>query len=114
MKRGLKSVVTSLLLTCFVLLALAQVARPLRQICLDPQDGWSVPHSRLTRHIALEAPAVSTDLKPPYDLGGDVIESNSAWADTHAPARAYAFIPLGPFWTGRILRRIAAAEPDGH
>jgi hypothetical protein len=115
MARRLKLLATSLLLTCFVLLAVAQVARPLRSLNFDSQSRFSLPHlSPLGRHLALEVPAGAANVQPPCDLGQTVIETDIASTFAGTPNHDYMFIPLGPFWTGRILRRTVSAEPDGH
>jgi len=97
-----------------VLLAVAEVARPLRSITTDAASALSAPHRALTRHIALEAPAAAADIQAPRQLGSIEADDgvDSAAIDTSAPK--FEFIPLGSFWSGRILRRINSSEPDGH
>lgn len=114
MARRLKLLVTSLLLTCFVLLAVAQAARPLQFLTIDAESGFSLPHRALTRHIALEAPAATADIQAPREIGCIDADDGFIAACASAPIPEYEFIPLGPFWTGRILRRIVSSEPDGH
>jgi len=114
MARRLKLLATSILLTCFVLLAVAQVARPLQSITIDPESGFSLPFRALTRHIALEAPACATDIQAPHELGYVDIQNDFKPALTPPPIPEREFIPQGLFWSGRILRRIVSAEPDGH
>jgi hypothetical protein len=62
----------------------------------------------------MEAPAATTDIQPPRKLAAAAIRIDFVSAPTSALIREYAFIPFGPFWTGRILRRIVSSEPDGH
>jgi hypothetical protein len=114
MARRLKLLTTSLLLTCFALLAVAQVARPLQSVTIDPQSGLSLPHRAMTRHIALEAPATAADIQAPRELGLVDTDNGLVARQADASRPRYEFIPLGPFWTGRILRRIISSEPDGH
>jgi hypothetical protein len=115
MVRRLKLLVTSVLLTCFVLLAVAQAARPLQSITFDTQPRFSLPHlPPLVRHLSMEAPTGATNIQPPCDFGLTVVEADIVSAMAGVPHRDYTFIPLEPFWTGRILRRVVSAEPDGH
>jgi hypothetical protein len=114
MVRRLKSLATWSLLTCFVLLTLAHFARPLLSVRFDAGSGFGIVHSRLTRHITLETPTRATDIQPPRELGAADLTIHFVRAGTGASIREYSYVPLGPFWTGRILRRLVSSEPDGH
>ncbi len=112
--RRVNRLVTSAFLTCFLLLTLAQVARPLRGVRFDAASRFGLVHSRLTRRIALETPPRATDIQPPDRLGAADPTIDFVCARTAASIRQCSYVPLGPFWTGRILRRLVSSEPDGH
>jgi hypothetical protein len=97
-----------------MLLAVAQVTRPIQLFSLESKCGVSLPHTNVARHIVMEAPSGATDIQPPNEIRLAIVSNDSVSRPGKAPTVEYAFTPLGPFWTGRILRRIVSAEPDGH
>jgi hypothetical protein len=113
MRRRLKLLTTSVLLASFAVLTGARTVRSLQSINLIPYSSLSAPRAALSRHVTLEVPSGAFDIKAPQDWGITLTESHFSMAPP-PPAPEYVFIAPGLFWTGRILRRIVSAEPDGH
>jgi hypothetical protein len=63
--------------------------------------------------VTLEVPGGASDIQAPQDCGIVLSESDFILAPA-VPAPEHFAIPPGLFWTGRILRLIVSAEPDGH
>jgi len=114
MVRRVNSLAAIDLLACFAILVLVQVVSPLQLASFDPDSGVSAPASSIGRYAALEVPAAAADLPSPRQLGSAIVEHDFVSDSSVSPMRRYAVLPLGPFWTGRILRRISSEDPDGH
>jgi hypothetical protein len=114
MRRRLKLIFTSVVVACFAVLEAAHAVRPAAVAVFVPASELSRPNAALVRHVALEVASGADDFQSPTETGTALNESELVLAPTRARVREHIFLPLGSFWSGRILRRIASAEPDGH
>ena len=69
-----ESFTASVLLTCFVVLALAQVNARLRWFSLKPDSVLPAPHYALTRRTALEVGSGTLDRLPAHETASTVAE----------------------------------------
>jgi len=114
MRRRIKLFTTSFLLASFAALAGVRGVRSLGSISLVPCSSLSAARGASSRHVTLEVPSGASDIQAPQDCGITLTESDFTLTPPASPASQRAFIAPGLFWTGRILRRIVSAEPDGH
>jgi hypothetical protein len=112
-KRRLKILTASVLLASFAALAGARAVRSLGSVSLNLGSDLVIPHTAITRYVMLEVPCDVVDLQVAQDPGITLTESDFDRAPP-TPAPEYVVLAPGLFWTGRILRRIVSAEPDGH
>jgi len=93
MTRRLKLLATSVLLTCFALLAGARTVCPLRSIDLDNAFSVSAQNAGL-RYVTLEVSNGAADLHAPSESHLDFIQSDPA--PRRSSTREQVFIPAGP------------------
>jgi hypothetical protein len=114
----MKLATTSVLLMCFVVLQGPRTVHALFAIRSESASVSSSTAPSLIRHMVLEIASGAEDLESPQKsedtLGDFVSKDNFVFAAPRAPIREHVFLPLGSFWSGRILRRIVSDEPDGH
>jgi hypothetical protein len=116
MSPGVKSLITSLLLTCFLVLIAAQSQPSLRSMRSRVRLRSPSPCHKLVSHTIEEVGGSGSDAGRPQDpeLSGSDALATVFPVISGVPVRELEMVPFCSFWAGRMRRQIARAEPDDH